>query len=516
VTILAVEGKDWVPSIYRDYLKDRDAGFEAPVAQVCEEWEKLVQTFRTHSAATLLVHSLAPPTWHQLGLLDGQDGSGQAQWIHRLNESLASICHKASGCWLVDYAGLVSRHGALCWYDERMNFYARAPIATEMFPHLAGEYMKFLRSLTGQTKKCLVLDLDNTLWGGVLGEEGVHGIQLGSEYPGSAYVAFQETILNLHKRGVILAVATKNNPADVDEVFAHHPYMLLKKENFASLQIHWKPKSESVAEISKRLNIGLEHMVLVDDNPVECEEVAQALPMVVAICLPKQPEHFVQALLQEGLFDSLSFSAEDRRRGELYRQHEQVETLRQRSGTLEDFYRSLKMEVSFSAVGKTSLGRSVQLTQKTNQFNLTTLRYGESDFVARMKDPDWLLVTVGVRDHFGDNGIVGLIMARSNGDALDVDTFLLSCRVIGRTIETAMLAYLCDQASRRGLQWVRGRVIPTAKNGPARDLYERHGFQKLAEDQSGETSWALDLSGGRITWPDWMRVTVDAPVAAKS
>ena len=510
--ILSVEGADWLPEIYRDYLDVLPTGFDATLARFTEEFQSLLAAFRAGSKATLIVNNFFPPVWRQLGLLDGQAGPGQAQLIHRINESLASISQQTPGVMLVDYAGLVSRVGAHQWYDERMSHYAKAPIAMAMLPQLAAEYVKFFRGLTGQTKKCLVLDLDNTLWGGVLGEDGVAGVQLGSVYPGSAYVAFQREILNLQKRGVLLAIASKNNAADVEEIFAGHSSMLLKKEHFASLQIHWEQKVESLRKIAQQLNIGLEHMVFVDDNPAECAEMIRVLPMVTTIQLPKQPEHFVRALLQDGLFDSLTFSLEDRRRGELYRQREEAEQLRGASGSVEDFYRSLEMEIAFAPVDKSSLARSAQLTQKTNQFNITTIRFSESEILERSNDPNWILTTVTVRDRFGDNGIVGLVMAHFDSGILNIETFLLSCRVIGRGVETSMFAYLCQHAANRGAGTLQGRIVPTAKNVPVRELFSSHKFKKLSEKESGETAWTLDIQKSPVTWPEWIKVTADLPV----
>jgi FkbH-like protein len=222
----------------------------------------------------------------------------------------------------------------------------------------------------------------------------------------------------------------------------------------------------------------------------------------------------VRSLLEEGLFDGLIFSQEDRQRGDLYRLREEAELLRERSGSLEDFYRSLEMEVMFAPMDKSSLARSAQLTQKTNQFNLTTIRFSEFDLAERSKDPDSLLTTVNVRDRFGDNGIVGFMVARFDSEVLDIETFLLSCRVIGRNVETAMLAYLCQQASHRGIHLLRGRVIPTAKNAPSRDLFSRHAFQKTKEKESGETFWTLDLSKDSVAWPAWIKVIAGVPVTS--
>jgi FkbH-like protein len=511
--VLALEGKDIVPGLYGHDVPDGAADLEIAVGAASQELAALAQAFRERSAATFLVHNFVPPTWRRLGILDGQPGPGQAELVSTLNTALSRVCRESRGVYAVDYAGLVQRAGALSWYDDRMAHYARAPIGQAVLPQLALEYVKYFRALTGKTKKCLVLDLDNTLWGGILGEEGPHGIQLGPDYPGSAYVAFQRAIRGLRQRGVILAVASKNNPADVDEVFATHPHMVLRPEDFSILRVGWSAKSQSLAEIAAHLNIALDHIVFVDDNPVECDEVARAMPAVTVVPLPAQPEHFVRILLEPGYFDGLSVSSEDLHRAELYQQRDQAEELRAQSASIEDFYRGLEMAVTFTPVHNGSLARAAQLTQKTNQFNVTTIRYTEAELLERRADPAWLVTTVQVRDRFGDNGIVGFLMARAVADELEIDTLLLSCRVIGRTVETAMLAHLCEYAAQRGARQLRGRIVATAKNAPARDLYERHGFQRDSTEEGGETSWELDLTAGGIHYPEWIKIVseVSAP-----
>lgn len=509
--VLALEGKDLLPALYSYDAPDGEAPLETAAVESSQELARLVQAFRERSAATLLVHNVAPPPWRRLGILDGHVGPGQAELVSMLNAALARVCRETRGVYAVDYAGLVHRAGALQWYDDRMDQYAKAPIAQAVLPQLAHEYVKFFRALAGKAKKCLVLDLDNTLWGGILGEDGPSGIQLGPDYPGSAYVAFQKAIRGLRQRGVILAVASKNNPDDVAEVFAAHPHMVLRKEDFSVLRVGWGAKSQSLAEIASHLNIALDHVLFVDDNPAECDEVSHALPGVTVLTLPPRPEHFVRALLEPGYFDGLSVSAEDLRRAELYQQRDQAEELRAESASLEDFYRRLEMEVIFAPVHDGSLARVAQLTQKTNQFNVTTIRYTEADILEHRGDPAWLVTTVQVRDRFGDHGIVGVMMARTAGDAIQIDSLLLSCRVIGRTVETAMLAHLCEHAVQRGARRVRGRIVPTAKNAPARDLYLRHGFRRDSGEDDGETSWVLDLEAETIRHPPWMKIVSDVP-----
>jgi FkbH-like protein len=515
VVILAVEGPDWLPEIYHDFLDRMPEGLDAPLGQFQQEFQGLIRAFRANSQATLLVNNFVPPIWSKLGVLDSQSKMGQVRLVHRINDTLSGICQQSPGTFVVDYANIVSHHGAVRWYDNRMTLYARAPIALDMLPLLAHEYAKFFRALTGQTKKCIVLDLDNTLWGGVLGEEGLAGIQIGPVYPGSAYLAFQNAVVDLQKRGILLAIASKNNAEDVEEVFARHDKMVLRREHFASMKIGWGLKSESLEKISKELNIGLEHMVFVDDNPAECEEVARRWPMVATILLTGPPENFASKLLEGGLFDGLAFSSEDRRRGELYRQRDEAEVLRNKSGSLEEFYENLQIEVDFAPVNDKLLSRSSQLTQKTNQFNLTTVRYSEAQLADRMHDPDWLLTAVTVRDRFGDNGVVGFSMARFHGERLEIDTFLLSCRVIGRGIESAMFAYLRRQALQRGVHLLCGSVIPTQKNVPARDLYQRHGFAQVSESENGTTDWRLDVRSDVLPMPSWMKVRTDDEVAVK-
>jgi FkbH-like protein len=507
VVILAVEADDWTIDAGAGFFDLTDNGLEAASNRFEKELTDLIAAFRAHSNAPLLVHNLALPEWRKLGIFDPKAHNSHGLLLTRMNEALSRVARAMIDVHIVDCAALVNRHGAQNWYDERMRLYARAPIANAMQPHLSREYVKFLAALTGLAKKCLVLDMDNTLWGGVVGEEGVDGIALGPTYPGNAYLEFQRFVLDLYRRGVIIAAASKNNPADVEEVFLRHPFMVLRKEHFADLQIHWEPKSQSLARIAKNLSIGLEHMVFVDDNAAECAEVRGALPMVHVVQLPPRPEGFVRSLQEAGLFETLALSEEDRRRGELYHRRAQAVAARSETMSVEDYYRSLEMELAIAPVNQASLHRTAQLTQKTSQFNVTTFRYSEAHVAGRMPDPNWLQRTVAVKDRFGDHGIVGVLVARTNGGEMDIDTLLLSCRVIGRAIETAMLAYLCDEARARGLPSVKARVIHTAKNMPARDLFERHGFSRVEGAEEGTTLWRLDLATGAIQWPVWFSRT---------
>ena len=405
--ILALEGEDLLPRLYGEFLTSGGAEAET----VSAELTSLITRFRERSKAMLLVHNFAPVRWPELGVIDTERPDGQDATIRRLNDTLVAAADATQGVHVLDYAGLVARHGALNWYDQRMKLYARQPIAASMLPALAREHIKCLRALAGGAKKCLVVDLDNTVWGGVVGEDGVPGLHIGTEYPGSAFLAFQRAVLGLRQRGVLIAVASKNNPEDALQVFRERREMLLQPEHFAAIEIGWAPKSESVRAIAAALNIGLDQIVLVDDNPAECAEVSQALPMVTTLTLPPRPEQFVQALMEEGWFDTLAFSDEDRRRAELYQQRAAAEAARSSATSLEDYFRSLEMVFEVSRVTRLSLPRAAQLTQKTNQFNVTTIRYSEAEIQARIEDPNWIVAVHSVTDKFGDNGIIGMAMA---------------------------------------------------------------------------------------------------------
>lgn len=504
-TVLAVQGEGWIPSIYEGFLQAPTEEHRAAVDAALAQMEQLTTAFAAGIGGLLLVHNLDAPRLPALGILDGKTSTGQNECVMQFNAGLYELARRVPDLHVVDYAGLVAELGRERWYDPRMAHYAKAPVSSAGLSRLAAAYARFMRARVGATRKCLVLDLDNTMWGGVVGECGLDGIQLGPDYPGSAFVEFQKAVQQLSRRGVLLAIASKNNPDDVFEVFERHPHMVLRKGDFVANRVHWNPKSESLRSLAEELNLGLEHFVFVDDNPAECEQVRLALPMVTVIELPRAPERYVEALMRKGYFDGLSFSDEDRRRGELYRQRRQAENLMRGADSLEAYYRQLEMRVTIEHLGDATLARAVQMTQKTNQFNVTTRRYTESELRARADASDWLMLTVRVSDRFGDHGIVGLLFAREANDALDIDTLLLSCRVIGRTVETAMLSVLCDEATGRGLMRLTGTIVPTARNVPVRDLFERHGFERTGDSQDTESTWHLRVGeGARVQCPEWI------------
>lgn len=503
--LLAVDERRWAPEVYDNYLTEGIDQHTELAEMVVSRVRDLITTLRQHCNAPVLLHALSYPRHPSLGILDSTSESGQRQLIARINDGLAELARDAGAIYLVDVDAIVQTIGYASWYDSRLDFFARSPIARSAFDALARYYLRYLRALSGYSRKCLIVDLDNTLWGGIVGEDGIMGVQVGSEYPGNAFVAFQQAVRALRDRGVVLAIASKNNPADAEAVFTENPGMALTLDDFSAREIHWEPKSLSISRIAEKLNLGLRHMVFVDDNPAECAEVEQALPAVTVIRLPAQPEKMVDTLLADGLFDALQFSNEDARRAELYRQRDAAEKLRTEAGSLEDYYRSLEMKLHLTNVTADNLARASQMTQKTTQFNTTTRIYTEAELDTLRNDTQWKTLTMRVVDKFGDNGIVGLMLAKCDGDYYDIDTMLMSCRVINRGVETAMLRWLADLGRKEGARAIGGWILPTKRNVPVRDLFERHQFE-IVQKRGDDVLWQLDLSEPKIDLPDWLEI----------
>ncbi len=503
IVVLAVQTRDLVPDLWSRFTDLSSVDAQAVVENAEQTIRSLVDVFRSRSKAHLIIHNLEEPAVSSAGIYDAQVAFGQREAIQKLNSALRQVAGDHTGVYVLDYGALVARHGRERWHDERKWLTARMPISADSLIYLAREYLRFLLPITGKVCKALAVDLDNTLWGGVIGEDGMEGIKIGAEYPGASFLALQRAILDLSRRGIILAVASKNNFDDAMEALSNHPEMLLRPEHFAALRINWNDKAQSLREIAKELNIGLDAVAFLDDNPAERQRIQIDLPEATVIDLPADPAAYASALRESPVFERLTLSDEDRERGRLYAEQRQRAELEASAGTLEDYYRSLQMEVEIAPVSSQTLARVAQLTQKTNQFNMTTRRYSEQEIEQLAADPKSRVCAVRVRDRFGDNGLVGVTIVRSVDKTDEVDTFLLSCRVIGRTIETAILSYLSQSAKDRGATVLTGQFIPTKKNAPAKDAYSAHGFVKT-EETDDSISWSLDLAEANIACPEWI------------
>jgi FkbH-like protein len=505
--ILAVRTADVAPD---PWLRFADLGSDAAqeafrrVSSSVRQW---IAVFRERSAASLIVNSLEQPLHPSLGVLDNQSESGQSAAILQMNRELRQAAAASRGVYVLDYDALIARHGRESWHDERKWLTARLPIASDHLLHMALEWMRFILPLTGKSAKALVVDLDNTLWGGIIGEDGMNGIKLGAEYPGAAYQALQRALLDLARRGILLAICSKNNLDDAMEALEKHPGMLVRPKDFAALRINWTDKAQNLREIAHELNIGIDSLAFLDDNPFEREQVRAALPEVTVIDLPQNPLEYATVVRDCPVFERLTVSAEDQQRTTMYAEQRQRADAEQTFQSKEDFFRFLEQEAELEPVSDLTLGRVAQLTQKTNQFNLTTHRYTEQQIAEMAARPDWHIFSIRVKDRFGDHGLVGVAIAHDQGEQCEVDTFLLSCRVIGRTVETALLAHLAQSAAERGCKRLAGWFLPTRKNAPARDFYEQHGFQRQESNGTGSL-WVLDLNNSPLRSPDWIKLKI--------
>lgn len=497
---------DVCPALTHDVLPGQIAPqIEALVVDVVTP----LQEFRKRSAAAVVLHNFSRPETPALGIYEPMAANSQTEAINGVNAQLTKAIGGIAGGYILDLDRVCANVGYSNCYDDRMWYLGRSPFSVQAWQALAQEQATFIRALRGPQRKCLVLDLDNVLWGGIIGESGLANIKLGQTYPGSVFRDFQQAVLELRGRGVLLAINSKNNAADVEEVFRSHPDMLLKMEHFACTRINWQDKPQNMREIASELNIGLESLVFFDDNPAEQALMRQALPQVLTLPVPPEPIKYIKVLRESRAFDRLSLTEEDLRRGEMYQEQTARRQLQQSATSVEDFLTGLQMTVSIEPVDDFAFPRVVDLLQKTNQFNLTTRRHSAGQLRGMIDDADHGVFCLRVADRFGDNGIVGAAIVQRRDDNVRIESFLMSCRVIGRTVETAFLSFLADWAKDWGLTAMEGEFIPTAKNAPAADFYARHGFTQVGCTDLG-SRWRLDLKTVSFQWPAYIERPVQA------
>ena len=416
--------------------------------------------------------------------------------IARLNAELRPMAD-AEGVDLLALDERLVRDGIAAWHDPGLWHRAKqeiSPAAAPLYGDLVG---RILAAKQGRSYKCLVLDLDNTVWGGVVGDDGLENLVLGQGSAlGEAYVAFQEYAKELSRRGIILAVCSKNDEANALEPFEKHPEMVLKRGDIASFFANWSDKPANIRAIANELNIGLDAIVFIDDNPVERSLVRRELPMVAVPEVSDDPTSYPQTLADAGYFEGLAVTDDDRARTQQYQGNRARAVLQASSTDLSSYLRSLSMELIWRRFDKIGLQRTVQLINKTNQFNLTTRRYTEEDVLRLMQDERSFGLQLRLIDRFGDNGIIGIVIGRMNGDVdLHIDTWLMSCRVLGRQVEPTTLNLVAAQARRLGAGRLIGEYIPTKKNGMVKDHYQKLGFSLVESSSEGGNTNVLDLTG---------------------
>jgi FkbH-like protein len=466
------------------------ADVQAVLAGKLELLAALVGTFGATGRGTLVLNTLPLPRDRVSQLVDHTSRAELGALWRDANAQLLRLTQHHPGLVVIDLDPLLAEGITVC--DTQMSVYAKAHLSQELLAAYAREVGHLVRHLVGLTKKCLTLDLDGTVWGGVLGDEGADGIEVAGTYRGEAFRAFQRAAKQLAAQGVLLAAVSKNDPGPVSSVLREHPEMVLREPDFVRVTADWQPKHVSLQELAAALNIGTDSIVFVDDSAYECGLVRRELPDVTVIELDAEPAYHVARLLRDGWFDVRELTGEDRIRSTTYREELVRHDFLQHFNTLDGYLSELGIQVRLSPVTPAEVPRISQLTLRTNQFNLTTWRLQPTDLSTLLADPTRRVLSIRSADRFGDNGLVGAVFMRWDRHLVYLENFVLSCRVFARGIEQACLAAVLRHARASGACAVHATYRPTAKNHGVREFYPRYGF-RAAGDNDTELVFQHDL-----------------------
>jgi len=472
---------------------DEEALRENVTAEL-SRFRQMWKSLRENVGCQVIQNTFELPPYALLGNLDAVLPGGHSRFVQELNLALAREAGSNPALLLQDLMRLSSEIGLAHWFDRERWFSYKLISSPEGSLMIARSLSAQINAARGCSRKVLVLDLDNTLWGGVIGDDGPDKIIIGRETPlAEAYTAFQEYCLALKNRGVILAVCSKNNEETVKQGFSH-PDSVLKLTDISSFRVNWDPKHENLKQIAKELNVGIDSLVFVDDNPAERAIVAAQLPAVAVPEVGSEPAHYASILHGGRYFEAASLTAEDLERAQLYARNTQRTVQQEKFADYGEYLDSLEMTAEIDVFKPVYVERIAQLTNKTNQFNLTTRRYTVAEIEAIARNPQFIGIYGKLSDRFGDNGLVSVLIGRKDGIDLYIELWLMSCRVLKREMESAMLDAIVERARNRGARRMVGRFIPTAKNGMVADHYSKLDFQRIYEGEAEQTLWARDLS----------------------
>jgi FkbH-like protein len=468
------------------------AAASATVQGVIGYLQALREGIKTNSNAVCIFQTFAPPVETLFGSMDRALPGTMRNLIDNINVELAAST-LGSGDVLLDVAGLAEAVGLADWHNPQLWNMAKFAFSDELIPLYADHVARTVAAIRGKSRKALILDLDNTVWGGVIGDDGLEGIKVAQgDARGEAHLAVQQLALALRQRGIVLAVSSKNTDEVAREPFEKHPEMLLKLEHIAVFQANWNDKATNIQAIAEELNLGLDAMVFLDDNPAERGLVRKLLPQVAVPELPEEPAYYARTLASAGYFEAIAFAGEDLNRAGFYQDNARRLSLQKQVGGVDAYLASLDMTITFQPFDATGRARIVQLINKSNQYNLTTRRYTDPEVVEAENDPEVFTLQVRLADIFGDNGMISVVICRpGESGAWDIDTWLMSCRVLGRKVEHMVLREVLDRARAAGIEKLTGTYRPTDRNKLVVDHYARLGFAKIAEEGSGLTRWEL-------------------------
>ena len=477
-------------------------GRKSFVKNKISELENLIQQFNNNLNSKLIITNFNIPSYSPNGIIETKNEFSFHEMIEEINNALRNISKQNDSVYVYNFNNFISKFGEKNIFDYRQFYVGDIQIAFNFIPYLANDLMGYIKPFSSKNKKCIVLDLDNTLWGGIVGEDGFDGIELGHTSNGKAFVDFQKHLLSLWHQGIILTINSKNNYDDAMKVIQEHPNMILREKNFASIQINWNDKAQNLNQIASEINIGTNSMVFFDDDKINQERIKQEFPEVLTIELPKDSSQYSSILKEINDFNVLQRTDEDAKRGEMYAQQRERNELKQSISNIDDFLKQLNIQVKIKKSNEFLIPRISQLTLKTNQFNLTTKRYHEEEIREFTNNKNYEVGCAQVEDKFGDNGITGVYIVDKNEKNWIIDTFLLSCRIMGRGIEDAILSQILKDAKQNGVEEVRAKFIPTEKNKPSENFLSDFGFKKQ------ENFWIYKLNND-IKSPNHLKVEIE-------
>ncbi|MDP1558302.1 MAG: HAD-IIIC family phosphatase [Nitrosomonas sp.] len=473
---------------------ERAEDIDGIVAGEVNRFRKIWDRIAAEYSCPIIQNNFELPHYRGLGNLDAYDVHGHTRFIAELNRCFSEEARQRHNLHLNDINYLSAWFGLERWYDKCAWYSYKYAMSIEAIPLLAHSVATIVRAILGQAKKCLVLDLDNTLWGGIIGDDGVNGIRIGKETPeAEAYTEFQQYVKGLKERGINLAICSKNDEANAREGFTH-PDSILALEDFSVFRANWEPKHENIREIAQLLNIGIDSLVFADDNPAERDLIRFQEPRVAVPEMGNNVAKYIDVIDKSGLFETIVLSHDDLQRSTFYIDNAVRRDNQSHFENYDDFLHSLDMVAEIKPIVPVYLDRVAQLTNKTNQFNVTTRRYTPAELKAVAEDSCYITLFGRLKDRFGDNGLVSVMVGVIQGLELYLDLWLMSCRVLQRGMEAAMLDQLVVEAQGRGLKSIIGYYYPSARNVLVSGLFEEMGFKNLTKKEDYSSVWMLDIS----------------------
>ena len=472
-------------------ISDSKEVVDSKLEQVFSHYENMWKSIEGKFHCPVIQNNFDRPNYRLMGNRDIWDYRGRSNFISRLNQKFYTYAQNHDNFYINDLEYLSADYGLAEWSSPKYWYLYKSAMCMDAIPYVAKSVADIIKAIYGKNKKVLSLDLDNTLWGGVIGDDGPEGIKIGRDTSsGQAYTEFQEYCKNLKDIGVVLTVNSKNDPDNALSGLTH-PDSLLRPDDFVSIKANWEPKNENLAQTADELDLGTDSFVFVDDNPAERELIRKQMPEV-AVPEVNTVDDYIRVLDHSGYFEPVSITGEDIRKTDLYRAKAEASQAKRTFSDYGKYLDSLQMVAEIAEFRSVYIPRIAQLTNKSNQFNLTTMRCSDDDIRTMQNSKDYICLYGRLSDKFGDNGLVTVVIGKVNGDELDIILWLMSCRVLKRGMEDAMMNVLISKAKEMGIVRVHGHYYPTVKNSIVKDFYGDYGYKKLKEDASGNTEYVID------------------------